>query len=124
MQKVFISHSSGDSDFAELARLQLQQRGIEVWLDQGALHPGDDWRKGIDEGISFADALIVVLSPRSSTSLYVTFEWAYALGKGAKVIPVLLEPTKVHPRLEALHYLDFTNPKTRQCPRVAQRDTK
>jgi len=118
MQKVFISHSSGDSDFAELARLQLQQRGIEVWLDQGALHPGDDWRKGIDEGISFADALIVVLSPRSSTSLYVTFEWAYALGKGAKVIPVLLEPTKVHPRLEALHYLDFTNPRTRQWERL------
>src|SRR6266536_3200852 len=78
MQKVFISYSSGDSDFAELARLQLQQRGIEVWLDQGALHPGDDWRKSIDEGISSSDALIVVLSPRSSMSSYVTFEWAYA----------------------------------------------
>ena len=85
MQKIFISYSSGDSDFAELLREQLQNREMKVWLDQGSLHAGDDWKKAIDEGISSSDTVIVVLSPRSSTSSYVTFEWAYALGKAQRL---------------------------------------
>jgi hypothetical protein len=118
MAKVFISYSSGDSDFVKLARSQLQQQGIEVWLDQDDIRAGDSWRESIDEGISSSDAVIVVLSPRSSTSSYVTYEWAYALGKGAKVIPVQIEPTEVHERVETLQYLDFTDPRTRQWEKL------
>jgi len=55
--------------------------------------------------------LVVVLSERSSASLYVTFEWAYALGRVAKVIPIQIQKAPTHPRLEAIQYLDFTNPK-------------
>jgi TIR domain-containing protein len=113
MAKVFISYSSDDSDFAELAKVKLEENSIEVWLDQGELHPGDDWRDEIDAGLSASDVLIVVLSERSSTSSYVTFEWAYALGRGARVIPVLLQKAPKHPRLEALQYVDFTNPRVR-----------
>jgi hypothetical protein len=130
MPKVFISYSSSDSDFAELAKLKLQERDIEIWLDQGELHPGDDWRDGIDEGLLSSDALIVLLSEKSSASAYVTFEWAYALGKGAKVIPVQLQKAETHPRLEALQYLDFTNPRVRpwdklyeEIERRSNRDT-
>jgi TIR domain len=113
MPKVFVSYSSGDSAFAKMAAKQLQERGIDVWLDRGSLHPGDDWRKGIDDGISSTDVLIVVLSPRSSKSPYVTYEWASALGKRRRVIPVLIESTELHPRLEALQWLDFTDPEKR-----------
>ena len=49
MAKVFISYSSDDSHFAELALMKLKEKGIQVWLDKGELHPGDDWRDGIDE---------------------------------------------------------------------------
>ncbi|MCG8603744.1 toll/interleukin-1 receptor domain-containing protein [bacterium] len=113
MKKIFISYASGDADFAELAKLKLEAEGIEVWLDQGKLYPGEDWRNAIDEGILSSDAMIVVLSPRSSESSYVTYEWAYALGNEKPIIPILLEETKIHPRLEAVQYLDFRNPKVR-----------
>jgi hypothetical protein len=113
MPNVFVSYSSGDSAFAEVAAKQLRERGIDVWLDHGSLRPGEDWRKGIDDGISSADALIAVLSPKSLASPYVTYEWASALDKGRRVVPVLIERTELHLRLEALQYLDFTDPETR-----------
>ena len=77
------------------------------------MHAGDDWRQSIDEGIQSSDALIVVISPNSAESSYVTYEWALALGLGVKIIPLLLATTKMHPRLEVFHYLDFTKSMSR-----------
>lgn len=37
-----------------------------------------------------------------------TYEWTFALGVDVKVIPILLEPTPLHPRLEVLQHLDFS----------------
>ena len=31
------------------------------------------------------------------------------MGKGEKVFPIMLKQTQLHPRLESLQYLDFTN---------------
>jgi hypothetical protein len=110
---VFISYSSADADFAENLSTKLQQNGFDVWLDQGSLYAGDDWREGVDEGLSWSDAVLVVLSERSAASAYVTFEWAFALGKGSAIIPILREKSVAHPRLTGLQYLDFSNPRVR-----------
>lgn len=107
--RVFLSYSRKDSAFAHLAKVQLEARDIEVWLDRGALRAGDDWANAIEEGIASSEALIVVLSPNLSASSYVTFEWAYALGKGKKIIPVLIEDGERHPKLKAIQHIDFTD---------------
>jgi hypothetical protein len=52
----------------------------------------------------------VALSQDSVASSYVTFEWAYGLGKGKTIVPLRLEACKVHPRLEPIQYLDFSVP--------------
>src|SRR5262249_32635275 len=52
----------------------------------------------------------LVLSANSVASSYVTFEWAYALGKGKTVIPIKLTECSVHPRLETIQHLDFSIP--------------
>jgi hypothetical protein len=57
-------------------------------------------------------AVLVALSQNSTDSSYVTFEWAYALGKGKTVVPIRLESCKVHPRLEPIQYLDFSVPSS------------
>ncbi len=111
MTRVFLSYASEDCTFAELVKLQLESHGIEVWLDQGALKPGNDWKKGIEEGIASSDSLIVVLSPNVTASSYVTFEWAFALGKEKRIIPLLHKEAALHPRLASLHHLDFRNPR-------------
>jgi hypothetical protein len=104
----FVSYSTKDHIFAELASIKLTEAGIDVWRDQGLLRAGGDWRNGIERGIANSSAVLVVLSLNSVASPYVTFEWAYALGKGKTVIPIRLEQCNVHPRLEPIQYLDFS----------------
>lgn len=110
---IFISHNQDDSDFAELMSLHLEKHGIKTWLDKSKLKIGQEWRTEIDEGIKNCSAVIVIMSPEARKSEYVTYEWSFAWGKGKKVFPVMLKQTSLHPRLESLQYLDFTNKLTR-----------
>lgn len=108
MNHIFISHSHEDSDFAEILEHRLSQANVTVWRDVN-IRGGEDWRKGIDQAIKEAFALIVIMTPEAKASEYVTYEWAFAWGAGVKIIPLLLKRTELHPRLESLQYLDFTN---------------
>lgn len=117
MAHIFISYRHGDGDFAAALREQLRGAGFEVWLDTD-LQAGDQWREGIDQAIRDALALIVVMTPAAKASEYVTYEWACAWGAGVKVIPILLEPTTLHPRLETLQYLDFSDRASRPWDRL------
>jgi HEAT repeat protein len=49
------------------------------------------------------------MTPDARASEYVTYEWSFALGAGVRVIPILLKHTELHPKLNSLHYRDFTN---------------
>lgn len=111
MPQVFISYSSSDSIFADLLKMKLQAAGIDAWLDRGELEAGEEWRNAIDEGISSTEALILVLTPESCDSPYVTYEWGFALGRRKKVIPLLFKDSDIHPRLEVLQYIDFRDHK-------------
>lgn len=117
---VFICHEGGDGDFAELLKLRLEKSGFEAWIDVDRLHVGVDWRAEIDEAIRNASALIVVVTPDSKQSEYVTYEWSFAAGSGVKVIPLMVRTTQLHPRLESLQYLDFTNRRARPWDRLIE----
>ena len=109
--KVFISYSTAIGDFAELMKMKLESSGIDVWRDVNEIAVGEEWRNEIDYGLLNADSVILILNRRSSESSYVTYEWAFALGNGKHVIPVLLEDCEVHPRIKVLQYLDFRENK-------------
>lgn len=113
MPQVFISYSTKDVDFAELCIAKLKAEDIETWIDHGSIHGGDVWRESIDEGIQSSDVIIVIISPNSYDSPYVTYEWAFALGQGVKLIPVILHETESHPRLSTIHHFIFSNPTSR-----------
>lgn len=107
---VFVSYKHEEQEFVEMMIRQLQAAGFKVWIDTEQLRAGENWREAINYAIKEAFALILVISPEAKSSQYVTYEWAYAQGAGVKVIPVLLKPTeKLHPQLEQLQYLDFTD---------------
>lgn len=110
MTTVFLSYSTKDHHFAELAAMKLAEAGITLWRDQGHLRAGNDWRNGIERGIGESIAVLVALSPRSAESSYVTFEWAFGLGNGKTIVPIKLEDCAVHPRLEPIQRLDFSVP--------------
>ncbi len=109
----FISYAHEDGDFAELLQLRIEKEGYKAWRDIDKLVVGVDWRHEIDQNIKESMALIVILSPSSKESEYVTYEWAFAWGVGVPVIPIMLRPTPLHPRLESLQFLDFTNQGSR-----------
>jgi hypothetical protein len=110
MITVFLSYSRKDHYFAELALIKLDQADIKLWRDHGQLVAGNDWRQGIEHGISNSLAVLVALSDNSAQSSYVTYEWAYALGKGKTIIPLKLTECSIHPKLEIIQHLDFSIP--------------
>lgn len=110
---IFISHNHEDADFAELLKLTFEKKGIKCWIDNERLKIGQDWREGIDLGIQNSTAVIAIMTPEARKSEYVTYEWAFAWGKGKKIFPIMLKQTQLHPRLESLQYLDFTNRASR-----------
>src|ERR1043166_9279579 len=110
MRHVFIIYKRvPDREFASVLTAKVNNAGYDTWQDESNLASGESWRRNIDTGIREAFALIVIVTPESLASEYVTYEWAFALGAEVPVIPILLrKPEKLHPRLEDLHHLDFT----------------
>ncbi len=110
---IFISYVHEDGDFVDILSNKLKEAGFETWIDI-ALRAGEDWRAEIDQAIENSYALLVINTPQASTSPYVTYEWAFASGKGIKIIPIILKPTEnIHPRLKVLQHLDFKDRKAR-----------
>lgn len=107
--QIFISYHHGDEDFAEVLRSRVEADDMmAAWTFREKLRAGDDWRHEIDYAIRTSAALVHVMTPEAAQSRYVTYEWAYAMGLGIPVIPVLLRPTERHPKLSVLQHLDFT----------------
>jgi hypothetical protein len=107
MKHVFVSYAREDARFAGELTRRLRATRRTPWQDLRNLIGGDDWRVTIDDALRNADVLLVVMSPGATKSQYVTYEWAFALGAGVRVIPVLHKRTKLHPRLSLLQYIDF-----------------
>ena len=117
---VFISYDRNDGDFAQLMALQLEKSGIKSWVDTNELDVGTSWREEIDKGIQKSAAIIVIMSPEARKSEYVTYEWAYAWGRGMKVIPIMIKQTTLHARLQSLQYMDFTDRSKRPWDKLIQ----
>lgn len=77
MNHIFISHCRKDRKFARGCQTRLSENGFTGWRSD-SIPGGDDWRKEIDKAIKEALALIVVITPDSKASEYVTYEWAFA----------------------------------------------
>jgi len=120
MKHVFVSYAWEDMKFAREVTRRLRKLRRVPWQDVRNLRAGDNWQAAIDEALKNAEALVVVMSPDAIKSQYVTYEWAFALGAGVRVIPVLRKRTDLHPRLKNVHYVDFT--RRRGAPWVQFRE--
>lgn len=120
-QSVFLSykHNDSDKDFIDMLIRKIKDAGFATWIDSDNLRAGEDWRKGIDEGIKTALILVVIMTPEARASEFVTYEWSFALGNKVPVIPIMLRKTELHPKLEVLQYIDFT--VSRQWAKLTKR---
>lgn len=109
MAHVFISYKREDRDFAFLVRNEIEKAGYGVWIDD-RLEAGESWIRRIEDALSSAFALVLVLTPQAQSSQYVTYEWSFALGIGIPVFPILrtsVKATAMHQRLNDIQQLDF-----------------
>lgn len=98
MKNIFLSYSRRDIRRVEEMRQALIGQGYRPWIDPNP-RPGQDWRLEVDQAISNADTMIVMITPDSANSIYVTYEWSYAMGLGIPIIVVIFQQAQLHPRL-------------------------
>ena len=123
--KVFISHSSADKKFVQRLATDLRIReGIDAWFDQWEINPGDRIPERLEEGLSEAEVLTLVLSPDSVNSEWVEYERQAWLAiqieeeKRAKeesrpsarrLIPVLYQDCQKPVFLQPIHHVKITD---------------
>ncbi len=113
--KVFLCHASGDKPPVRELYKRLVFEGVDAWLDQEKLLPGQDWRVEIPRAVEGADVVIVCLSQRSVTKEgYVQKEIKFALDIAEEkpdgtifLIPARLEDCPVPERLTRWHWVDL-----------------
>lgn len=113
--KVFLCHASGDKPPVRDLYKRLVAEGVDAWLDQEKLLPGQDWRLEIPRAVKEADVVVVCLSNKSVTKEgYVQKEIKFALDIAEEkpegtifLIPARLEECIVPERLSRWQWVDL-----------------
>lgn len=108
-QKVFISYSRKDIKFARRLAADLESAGFDVWWDISDLQGGDDWVRFIPAAIEASRFFVVLLSPDSVQSEWVSKEYSYALRLRKKIVPAMIRQCDVPFALNTINYVDFIN---------------
>lgn len=124
-----MSYAQPDRAIASSLADNLMQAGIDVWSDQ-KLQPGDNWLDQINRHIENAEAVVVLISPRSLQSEWVSREWTAALARNlgggsrpGRIIPVLIEGASfsdLPPTLRDIQAVDLNRDYEAGVERIAQ----
>lgn len=109
---LFVCHTSEDGPFVDRLVDALDRRALYAWYDKREIVVGDSIVQKINEGLSEARYLVVVLSPRSVKKPWVKRELNATLMRQLSlaeigVLPVLLEDCRIPPLLTDIKYADF-----------------
>lgn len=130
--KIFISHAAEDTALAERLAEGLRETGLEPWLAEWEIMPGDNWAEKLGQGLSEADAMVVLLTPQSASSQHVRHEIMYALGEErfeGRLLPLVVGSTQELPadqfpwalRSKSIQWLSTTQGEEQEAaPRIAQ----
>ena len=86
--KVFISHAGEDNDFVlNFGKKLRSEQGIDAWVDDWELNPGDSIiDKIFEEGIKNAKAIIIILSQNSVNKPWVREELNASMVKKVHIL--------------------------------------
>ena len=110
--RLFISYAHADKKFVHQLADELERYNVDVWIDREIAY-GTNWDETIDKQLKACDVMLVIATPESMDSSYVTYEWSYFLGSDKAVYPFVPQShedvVKLHPRLSRLQYIAGTN---------------
>jgi hypothetical protein len=116
--RIFLAHAKEDKPMVRDLRKRLSDAGVDVWLDEVKLLPGQKWRSEISKAIRNSDAFLACLSKIAVSKVgYVNYEFKEAMLKADEqpegkifVIPVRLEPCEVQERFSDIQWVDYFEP--------------
>jgi hypothetical protein len=97
MSHIFISYSRKDtSQLNKVLTWLAEQKFVEneIWHDQ-SIEAGNNWHDEIFEALDSAFAVVVIVTNNLVDSKFCTIEWAYGLGQGIPVLPLLFEEVSI-----------------------------
>jgi len=106
-KSAFISHASEDKTRVKEICAEIYN-DVEPWLDEKDILAGDSIISKINEGLENSDCLILCLSSNSVEKDWVVREYAYAIHRKIKIIPILLDKCEPPPVLIDIKYIDYT----------------
>ncbi|CAB3808299.1 hypothetical protein LMG28614_06767 [Paraburkholderia ultramafica] len=117
--KVFLSYAKEDGAIVKEFHDHLKAMGLDPWMDQERLLPGQPWEREIDRALKEANVVILFMSPRSvKKRSFVTREantaianLRYKKADDIYVIPVLIEQCEVPEEIsERAQYIEISEP--------------
>jgi hypothetical protein len=111
---VFLSHNVKDKPFVQKLARDLDNHGVQYWLDEAEIKVGDSLIEKIRSGIDEVDYVAVILSPNSIASPWVQREIDVAVnqeiyGKKIKVLPIMYERCELPGFLLGKLYVNFAD---------------
>jgi hypothetical protein len=111
---VFLSYSHVDSKIADAISKEVASAGVQCLRDTEYIRWGDTIPQSVREGLDRAAALIVILSPSSLKSQWVSYELGYATARKMLVLPYLTDtalepPTFLNDRLNVRSLEEIRN---------------
>ncbi len=100
--KVFCSHRWADKPRVREVARKLRETGIDAWLDEWEIKPGEDFVAKINDGLASYDVGLIFFSNEVQDGKWVQAEISsityQAIQEGKPVIPVMLEADVPLPR--------------------------
>lgn len=90
MKRVFISYSRRNKTFAERLARDLDDAGLEVWIDFRQITAGELWQQEIYRGIERSEFVIFCMSPDSVASVWCNKEIEAAREQDKLIIPLMI----------------------------------
>jgi hypothetical protein len=113
--RVFLCHSSSDKQEVRKLYHRLCSEGIDPWLDEENLLPGQEWQQEIPKAVRNSDVVLVCLSPTAvSKAGYLQREIRYALDVADEqpegrifLIPIKLDDCEIPDRLARWQWVNL-----------------
>ena len=112
---VFLSYSSADKDEARVILEMLTSEQMTVFLSEKSIEAGAVWEGTIREALRKCYSFLILITPNSLRSEWVSTEWGAAWILEKQILPVLFRcrPDELPKRLQSYQCVDFH--QIRQC---------
>jgi serine/threonine protein kinase len=114
----FLSYSPTDVDWAIRLKTALQERGLNIWLDQEQIRPGNSIIAGLEAGLEMCKACVLVVSRDAVRSQWVSDEYHRAVtlakqkNRPLQLVPVILGKAELPGFLSTRNWVEFLDDTT------------